>query len=162
VDVAPKKKTTPQQRIAQLLRLLGSSNVGERRIAWTKLEHILPKEGFDWNDIGDAFVGGDDDGKYTEAEMQEFASAARAEGVEEGIKIGRAHAGNGSSNGHLTLPLPLEMAEYCHDRPYQLKDDKQRDFVVDMYVKTQRGWRLKPGQLGYLASIYIQIGGKVG
>ena len=32
--------------------------------------------------------GDDGDGKYTEAEMQEFAQAARAEGVEAGIRIG--------------------------------------------------------------------------
>ena len=48
--------------------------------------------------------------------MQEFAQAARAEGVEAGIKMGMARASNGSGNGHLTLPKPSEMAEYCHDR----------------------------------------------
>ena len=42
--------------------------------------------------------------------MQEFAQAARAEGVEAGIKIGMARASNGSgnANGHLTLPKPSE------------------------------------------------------
>ena len=53
------------------------------------------------------------------------------------------------------------MARYCHDRLTRLKDDKQRDFVSDIYVITQRGRSLSPGRLGYLASIYIQIGGRV-
>ena len=47
--------------------------------------------------------------------MQEFAQAARAEGVETGIKMGMARASNGG-NGQLTLPKPSEMAQYCHDR----------------------------------------------
>ena len=85
---------------------------------------------------------------------------ARAEGVEAGIKIGLARASNGGGNGHLTLPKPVEMAEYCHERLGRLKDDKQRDFIGEMYVITQQEVRLSPGRLGYLASIYIQIGGK--
>lgn len=75
--------------------------------------------------------------------------------------MGMARASNGSGNGQLTLPKPLEMAQYCHDRPGRLKDDKQRDFVSDMYLMTQRGAGLSPGRLGYLASIYIQIGGRI-
>jgi hypothetical protein len=59
------------------------------------------------------------------------------------------------------LPEHFEMAEYCHERPNRLKDDKQRDFVADMYLITQRGARLSLGRLGYLASIYIQIGGRL-
>ena len=43
----------------------------------------------------------------------------------------------------------------------RLKDDKQREFVTDMYVITQRAKNLSPGRLGYLASIYIEIGGRI-
>ena len=121
----------------------------------------MQNEGVDWTDIGDVIAGGgDDDGKYTETEMQEVAQAARAEGVETGIKLGMARASNGSGNGQLTLPKPSEMAQYCHDRLSQLKDDKQRDFVGDMCVVTQRRTKLSPGRLAYLASVYIQSGGK--
>jgi hypothetical protein len=48
------------------------------------------------------------------------------------------------------------MAQYCHDRLHRLKDDKQRDFVSDMCVFTQRRTSLSKGQLAWLASIYIQ------
>ena len=85
----------------------------------------------------------------------------RTEGVEAGVKVGLARASHGGGNGHLTLPKPAEMAEYCRDRLGQLKDDKQRDFVTDMLVMAQRGRTLSRGRLGYLASIYIQIGGRV-
>ncbi len=140
--------------------MLGSSG-GERRNAFAALERIMQSDGVTWTDIGNGIEhGSEDDGKYTEAEMQEFAPGRSREGSR-GIKIGMARASNGSGNGHLVLPEPSEMAEYCHDRLARLKDDKQRDFVSDMYVITQRGMSLSLGRLGYLASIYIQIGGRI-
>src|SRR5262245_33145436 len=145
------------KRIAKLLRMLGSSG-NERRNAFAALERTMQNEGISWSDIGNAIEH--DGGKYTEDELQEYGQALRAEGVEAGIKIGASRASNG--NGHLALPKPSEMAAYCHDRSSRLKDDKQRDFVNDMLVITRRGASLSPGRLGYLASIYIQIGGRVG
>ena len=159
MTVAPKRKTTPREKIGYLVCLLGTSERGERASAWSTLERLLRSEGFSWTDIGQAF--GED--KYTETEMQQFAQAARAEGVEAGIKIGQARAknGSGSGNGHLTLPPPGEMAEYCQQRLGQLKNDWQRDFVADLFVITRHTTHLTPGRLANLAKIYIEIGGKV-
>jgi hypothetical protein len=152
-DLGPNKK-----RLAQLVRMLGSSG-GERRNAFTALERVMLGAGVGWTDLGDAIEHGV--GKFTEDEMVELAQAARAEGVEAGIKIGAARAGNASGNGQLTLPKPAEMAEYCHSRTSRLKDDKQREFVSDMFLITRRrGVGLSAARLGYLASIYIQIGGR--
>jgi hypothetical protein len=120
-DLGPNKK---RKRIAQLLRMLSSSG-GERRNAFATLERIMRSEGVSWSDIGNAIERDveptPDNGRYTESEMQEFAQAARAEGVDAGIKIGLARARNGSGNGHMTLPKPAEMAEYCHERLSRLK-----------------------------------------
>jgi hypothetical protein len=150
----------PWKRIAQLARMVGSIG-GERRNAFTALEQTMRSEGITWTDIGNA-IERTTDGKYTEDEMQQFALAVRKEGVEEGIKIGIARAqAQQQSNGHIVLPEPSEMAEFCHERLGRLKDDKQRDFVSDMYVITRRGRSLSLGRLGYLASIYIQIGGRI-
>ena len=153
-----------KKRMAQFFRLLGSSSEGERRAAFTALLREMQKAGVSWTDIGDVIAAGSEpgcgDGKYTDAEMCEVAQVARAEGIEAGIKMGVARASNGNGNGQLTLPKPTEMAEYCHDRLHQLKDDKQRDFVCDMCVVTQRRTHLSRGQLAYLASVYIQTGGK--
>ena len=156
-DLGPNKK-----RIAQLFRVLGSNSDGERRNAFAVLVRTMQGGGITWTDIGDVIANGAaDDGKYTEAEMQEFAQAARAEGVKDGIKMGMARASNGSGNGHLTLPGALEMAEYCHDRLFRMKDGAQRDFVSDTYATAQRGRNLTRPTLGYLASIYIKIGGRI-
>jgi hypothetical protein len=160
-DLGPNKK-----RIAQLARMVGSSG-GERRNAFAALERVMQSEGITWSDIGNAiehFVNGnaDSEGKYTETEMQEAIQASRAEGVETGIKIGQARSQTWQqSNGHIVLPKPSEMAHYCHERLGRLKDDKQRDFVSDMYVITRQRRNLSLGRLGYLASIYIQIGGRI-
>jgi hypothetical protein len=145
------------------MRMLGSS-ASERRNAFAALERVMRNGGITWSDIGNAIeysVNGnaDSEGKYTEAEMQEFCFAVRKEGVEEGIKIGMARAPQ--SNGHIVLPEPSEMAKYCHQRLNRMKDDKQREFVSDMLVITRRGMNLSLARLGYLASIYIQIGGKI-
>jgi hypothetical protein len=150
----------PMTRIAQFARMLGSTG-GERRNAFTALERFMHSHGISWSDIGNA-IERNTDGKYTEDEMQQFALAVRKEGIEEGIKIGivRGQAQQ-HSNGHIVLPEPSEMAEYCHERLSRLKDDKQRDFISDMYVITRRGRGLSLGRLGYLASIYIQIGGRI-
>jgi hypothetical protein len=154
------------KRIAKLIRQLDTPIDGVRRKAFTALESTMQTERVKWVDISNAIEHEaehkQDDGKYTEAEMQEFAAAARAEGVEAGIKIGAARAGNGTANGHTMLPKPCEMAEYCHDRLSQLKDTKQRDFVDDMLVLTRRGARLSPSRLSFLASIYIKISGTTG
>jgi len=147
--------------------MLGSSG-GERRNAFAALERVMQSAGVGWTDIGDAIEHGG--GKFTEDEMVELAQAARAEGVEAGVKIGAARASNGNGkgkgngNGHLTLPRPAEMADFCQTRRGQLKDDKKREFIDEMVIATRRQmfvrYRLTPGRLGYLASIYIQIGGK--
>jgi hypothetical protein len=131
--------------------------------AWNALVRTMDSENVSWNDLGNWIEHGSaecNDGKYTEAELQEFGQALRAEGVEAGIKIGLARAGNGAANSHLTLPKPAEMAQYCHERLRRFKNDRERDFISDVYLITQRGRALYLGQLGYLASLYIQIGGK--
>jgi hypothetical protein len=168
VDVAPKQKTTPRQRIAQLVRLFSTAVRGERASAWQALVRTMDSENISWSDVGNWIEHGGakcTDGKYTEAEMGEFGQVMRAEGVEAGIKIGMARAGNGGGNGQLTLPKPAEMAEYCHQRAGQLKDDKQRDFISDMRRIT-RGLTLSRSplsrpRLGYLISIYVQMGGRI-
>jgi hypothetical protein len=161
MDVAPKHKTTPRERIARLVRQFGATERGVRVNAWRALELTMENEHVNWSDVSN-WIEGSADGKYTEDEMQQFALAVRREGVEEGIKIGivRGRAQQ-QSNGHIVLPEPSEMAEYCHERLNRLKDDKQRDFIGDMYVITRRGRSLSLGRLGYLASIYIQIGGRI-
>jgi hypothetical protein len=157
VDGPPKKKTTPRERIAQLVRLLGATERGERASAWRALERTMESVDVTWSDLGNWIEHGD--GKYTEDEMLEMVAAIRKEGVEEGIKIGKARTPK--HNGHIVLPEPSVMAEYCHERPNRLKDDAQRKFINQMYASTVQGINPPRGPLGYLASLYIKLGGKM-
>jgi hypothetical protein len=155
-DLAPIK-----ERLAKCIRLFGSA---ERANARNMTERTLVSIGASWSDLGNWIENGgmDSEGKYTETEMQEFSLAIRKQGVEEGIKIGMARAqAQQQSNGHIVLPEPSEMAEYCHQQPNRLKDDAQRKFIDEMHVKTRAGINLKRGTLGYLASIYIKLGGRI-
>jgi hypothetical protein len=131
-----------KDRLAKCIRLFGSPERANARIA---TERALASAGASWTDLGDWI-----EHSYSEDEMLEMVAAIRNEE--------RARAPQ--SNGHIMLPEASEMALYCHDRLGRLKDDKQRDFISDIYVITQRGARLSLGRLGYLASIYIQIGGR--
>lgn len=137
-DLAPIK-----ERLAKCIRLFGSA---ERANARIMTERALASVGANWTDLGDWI-----EHSYSEDEMLEMVATVRKE----------EHARAPQSNGHIVLPEVSEMAEYCHQRLNRLKDDKQRDFISDMYVITRRRMNLSPGRLGYLASIYIQIGGKV-
>ncbi|WP_426612917.1 hypothetical protein [Bradyrhizobium sp. McL0616] len=148
-----------RKRIAQLVRML-STGGGERRNAFAALERAMASAGVTWTDIGDC-VEHDADGKYTDTEMQELAQAARAEGVDAGIRIGMARGSNGGGNGHLVLPEFPEMADYCHRHRADL-EPKHHDFVDRIPIRA-RGWRsLSRKEQGYLASLYIQLGGKTG
>jgi hypothetical protein len=137
-DLAPIK-----ERLAKCIRLFGSA---ERANARTMTERALESVGASWTDLGDWI-----EHSYSEDEMLEMIAAVRKE----------EHTRAPQSNGHISLPEPSEMAEYCHQRLGRLKDDKQREFVTEMCLVTRRGRGLSLGRLGYLASIYIQVGGRI-
>jgi hypothetical protein len=130
--------------------------------AWRALEREMDDAGTNWSDIGNWIEGGKkpDESKYTEDDLQQFGQARHAEGVEAGFKIGEARKSNGGGNGHIALPKPSDMAEYCHARLNRMKDDAQRDFIREPYEKTQRGRTPHVGTLGYLVSLYMKHGGK--
>jgi hypothetical protein len=144
MDVAP----TPRERVAQLIRLFGSPLHGERVNAWRLLEQVMKSEGLIWTDIGNWV-----EQPLTEDETKEMFEFA----MKEATRQAQAQL----HNGHIMLPDPSEMAEFCHQRLNQLKDNKQREFIGDMCLITRRGMNLSRGRLGYLASIYIQIGGRI-
>jgi hypothetical protein len=67
--------------LAKCVRMAHNDNQHQRRIAFAALEHELEKLGADFRDVGN-WIEQAGNGLYSEAEMQEFAQAARAEAVE--------------------------------------------------------------------------------
>jgi hypothetical protein len=98
-------------------------------------ERALESIGASWTDLGDWI-----EHSYSEDEMLEMVAAIRKE----------ERACAPQSNGHIMLPEASEMAQYCRERLNRLKDDKQRNFVADMYVITRREMNLSLGRLGIL------------
>jgi hypothetical protein len=143
--VEPKKKTTPKDKIAMVVRQFSAHERGVRAAAWRGIENMMQSQGITWVDVGDWI-----EHSYSEEEMLQIVDAIRKEE--------RARAPQ--SNGHFALPSPAEMADFCETRPNWLKDDEQRKFVEEMVFKTHNQVRLHRGTLGYLVSLYIKHGGK--
>jgi hypothetical protein len=134
-DLAPIK-----ERLAKCIRLFGSA---ERANARTMTERALESIGASWTDLGDWI-----EHSYSEAELCELVDTVR--------KQERTRAPQ--SNGHIVLPEPSEMADYCYARHGRL-DLKHHDFIDKMPVRT-RHHSLTLKEKGYLASLYIQLGGR--
>jgi len=144
-------------KLAKYIRLLGSDKQGEREAALAAMERTLESHGFDFTDLGH-YVEQPTSGKYTEAEVEEFCQIIRKQAVEEGIKIGKAQGGNGNGAAP-TLPSPMIMAAYCHQRRERLNSWEQ-SFVDDMHVGGKaRRYTLSAKQKGKLQDIYQQLGG---
>jgi hypothetical protein len=134
-DLAPIK-----ERLAKCIRLFGSA---ERANARTMTERALESVGASWTDLGDWI-----EHSYSEDEMLEMVTAVRKEE--------RARVPH--SNGHIMLPEPSEMADYCYANRGRL-EEKHHSFIDKMSV--HRGHRLLSlKEKGYLASLYIQLGGR--
>jgi hypothetical protein len=134
-DLAPVK-----ERLAKCIRLFGSA---ERANARIMTERALARVDANWTDLGDWI-----EHSYSEDEMLETVAAVRKEE--------RARAPQ--SNGHLVLPEDSEMADYCYARRSRL-EAKHHSFVDKMPILTRRRTPTLR-ERGYLASLYIQLGGR--
>jgi hypothetical protein len=135
VDLGPVK-----ERLAKCIRLFGSA---ERANARTMTERALESVGASWTDLGDWI-----DHSYSEDEMLEMVATVRKEE--------RARVPH--SNGHIVLPEDSEMADYCYERRGRL-EAKHHNFVDEMPARTRRR-TLTLKERGYLASLYIRLGGR--
>ena len=157
-DLGPNKK-----RIAQLFACWApaAASAATRSLRWSA---HAESEGISWSDIGD--VDRErwrcDDGKYTEERNAGIRPRPPArKGSRQGSRSAwRARAMGRQWSGHAAASL-RRWRSTATSGSRRLKDDKQREFVSDMYVITQRGTNLSLGRLGYLASIYIQLGGRI-
>jgi|SRR5262245_20955776 len=118
----------------------------------------MKSAGVSWSDVGN-WIEHSGNGALNEDEAKEIFDA----GIEEGVRQTEQKFRNQTpGNSHFTLPSTAEMADFCQARRGQLRDNNQREFVDEMVATTRFGnRRLKPGTLGYLASLYIKLGGSV-
>lgn len=143
--------------------MLGSSG-GERRNAFTALERVMQSEDVSRTDIGDVIEFERDDGRYTEAKCRNLPRPPAPKGSRRGSRSACRARVTEAAIVTSRCRRQWKWPDFCHTRRGQLKDDNQRKFIDDMVVATRHQmflrYRLTPGRLGYLASIYIQNGGK--
>lgn len=90
-EVKPKKPMTVTQKVAQLVRFLGSPVEGEAIAALCRLRELLSKNNLDVHPIADRYERGDDQ-PLNAAEMQRIYDAAYAKGHADGSEQGRRSA----------------------------------------------------------------------
>jgi hypothetical protein len=138
--------TTLKKKVAKLVRLLGTTEHGERANAWRMLMYKMQGAGVNWSDVGNWIEEGDalkalnqvlqKNGVSPDAvagwikgggedDFRAIYDAGLREGIRRGVEQEKSKS-NGHANGHMALPDPLEMAEFCQQHSSQLKDDAQR------------------------------------
>jgi hypothetical protein len=181
MDVAPKTKTTPRQKIAQLVRMLGATEHGVRVNTWSALKHTMKSLGITWTDVGN-WIEGDEALQLVartmanagvtvsvndvvnwiknngENDLRIIYETALKEGIEIGKRQATPHQASHRSNGH-GAPNPRDMAAYCQQHLDDLNEWEQ-EFVTNMMSWTQR----RPPtakQQNRLEELYAQLGGRI-
>ncbi len=146
---------TFEQRIADLIRRLGTNFDGEKIATVNALERLLASHSVTFNDLGDGIeklaTGG-----LEEAAMERIYAAARAEGLEEGKRQERAKSGFGSEE----TPEWERIALYCQREKARI-EARHHQFIDDMASRFV--WGLEPSekQGKYLLSLFRRIGGRL-
>ena len=146
-------------KLAKLVRMFGTTNPGERAVAWKALIRTLDTFGADFNDLGDRIEHAGN-GALSEIEMKEIYDAGIKEGarqVEQKMRNQPGH--NAPAYGTPRFPSASDMALYCYQHMDQL-NDWEEEFVTNMASWT-RTRPLSVKQQAHLEKIYLKLGGKI-
>ena len=146
-------------KLAKLVRMFGTTNPGERAVAWKALIRTLDTFGADFNDLGDRIEHAGN-GALSEIEMKEIYDAGIKEGTRQVEQKMRNQAGHGVPiHGSPRFPSASDMALYCYQHMDQL-NDWEEEFVTNMASWT-RTRPLSVKQQAHLEKIYLKLGGKI-
>jgi hypothetical protein len=146
-------------KLAKLVRMFGTTNPGERAVAWKALIRTLDTFGADFNDLGNRIEHAGN-GALSEIEMKEIYDAGIKEGarqVEQKMRNQPSH--NTLVYGTPRFPSASDMALYCYQHMDQL-NDWEEEFVTNMASWT-RTRPLSVKQQAHLEKIYLKLGGKI-
>jgi hypothetical protein len=150
---------TYEQRLADLVRRLGTEHEGEAIATVRALGRTLASRGLTFTDLGDGIeklaTGG-----LTQGEMERIRDASYAKGVldtERKLAEGQAIFGL-RSNGETDWEA---IALYCQREKARVVEAKSREFVDDMASRMTWGREPSEKQGRYLLSIFRQLGGRM-
>jgi hypothetical protein len=146
-------RTTPEQKLGTLVRLLASEQDGEALAAARGIVRVLKSTGTDIHTLAER-VENVNGGKLTDAEMQKIYNAGFQDGMHavESRSTGDFHNVDGTPNWH-------EIALFCQQNSNRLREN-ERQFVNDMAARSV--WREPTEkQAKWLKSIFYRLGGKI-
>jgi hypothetical protein len=159
-SITPKHKTTREEKIAFMLRLLDSDQDGEVVAAVRRLKCILQSMGTDWNGLANGFdkiLNGGNGKAITQAEMQKKVSDAYAAGIQDAEN--KMHGAHDFQNTDGKPPWDA-IALFLQRNKNRL-DARHHDFVDDMASRTAFGREPTERQHKYLHSLFFKLGGKI-
>jgi hypothetical protein len=150
---------TYEQRLADLVRRLGTEHDGEIIATVRALKRSLESRGLTFTDLGDGIeklaTGG-----LTQGEMERIRDASYAKGLADAErKFAEVQTVFGlRSDGSTDWE---EIALYCQREKARVVEAKSREFVDDMASRMTWGREPSEKQGKYLLSIFRQLGGRV-
>jgi hypothetical protein len=149
---------TYEQRLAGLVRMLGSDSEGEVLATHGALKRHLASRGVSFTDLGDAIeklaTGG-----LEQAELERVFEAGRAKGLSE---AGRQQAEELAVYGQrLDGSYDWEAISLFCQREKARLEAKHHQFIDDMAGRLLWGREPTPKQGTYLLSLFRQLGGRV-
>jgi hypothetical protein len=149
-------RTTPDQRLGTLIRLLASEQDGEALAAARAIVRTLKSTGADIHVLAER-VETANGGKLTDADMRKLYDAGFAAGKRAGES--KQHGGSDGFHNVDGTPDWHEIARFCQQSNGRLRPNEQT-FINDMAARSV--WREPTEkQEKWLRSIFYRLGGKI-
>jgi hypothetical protein len=138
------------ERIAKLIRLLGSDQDGEIVATVKALQRTLKNDGLDLHALATSLTG-------TKTANPKDLNHAYRDGFRDGYD--RARFDDEHEETYDDKPTWYQVAKFCAARSSLLRR-RSRDFVNNMVMTTKRGHVPTEKQAIWLHDLYVQLGGQ--
>ena len=139
-----KTKTTKEEKLGKLLRLLSSEHDGEMLATVQTLRRALQGAGGDFHTLAETI---DKSGAISEAAMRKLYDA--------GFEAGQRATESTGFHNMDTAPSWHKIACHCRDQR-KARDEREQKFVEDMCRRTVHGGKLSEKQQSWLRKIYAR------
>jgi hypothetical protein len=132
------------ERLAKLIRMLGSDRDGEVIAAVAAIRRLLEAQGLDLHDLADVVMG-----KQERRPNREDLGSAYQEGYRDGVRQANGDAADDVLSWR-------EMASFCRARLNRL-EDREADFIEQISGSIARGLEPSEKQARWLDYLYTRL-----
>jgi hypothetical protein len=144
--IKPKTKTTKEEKLAMLVRLLSSEHEGEVLSTVQALRRILESAGGNFHTLAE-IIEKSNGSRIPEADMRKLYNA--------GFEAGQRAAETTAFHGMDIAPSWHEVACHCRDQR-KARDEREQKFIEDVCRRTVHGGTLSEKQQSWLRKIYAR------